>query len=63
VGTMATFLFANYGSVTLDQSMANDSGADLAAGYGIVLQEPHGSSNATAATRSESYSCRAATRS
>ena len=48
VGTMATLPLANYGGVTLDQSMANDSGADLAAGYGIVLQEPHASSNVSA---------------
>ena len=39
------FPLANYGSVTIDQSFANGASAAVGTGYGIVLQEPHASSN------------------
>ena len=36
---------ANYGTITFDQSMANDSAADLRTGYAIVLRAPQGNSS------------------
>jgi len=42
---LAVFPLANYGGVTFDGSLINGLDADLAAGYGIVLREPHASSN------------------
>jgi Peptidase A4 family len=52
-GQKVVFPLANYGTVTIEQSIVNDSEADLTAGYGIVLRDSRASStisplNATA---------------